>query len=104
MGPIPMNINQTQIYRDEHLSLDFDRQFVSLDSQRLTLTRKEYELLALLTRARAVLDRYMFEAEGEVIRDDVAEVCMAIDDALPDPARVLVKQAQLERDPQRSAA
>src|SRR5262249_54254701 len=48
MGPIPMNINQTQIYRDEHLSLDFDRQFVSLDSQRLTLTRKEYELLALL--------------------------------------------------------
>jgi hypothetical protein len=62
------------------------------------------ELIALLTRARAVLDRYMFEAEGEVIRDDVAEVCMAIDDALPDPARVLVKQAQLERDPQRSAA
>jgi len=62
------------------------------------------EMLALLSRARAVLARYMFETDGEVIRDDIAELCMAIDDALPDPTRVLVKQAQLERDPHRSAA
>ena len=38
------------------------------------------ELLALLTKARAVLDRHMFDAD-EAIRDDVAEICMAIDDA-----------------------
>jgi hypothetical protein len=40
------------------------------------------ELVALLTKARAVLDRYMFEGDGEGIHDDVAEVCIAIDDAL----------------------
>lgn len=41
------------------------------------------ELTTLLMKTRAVLDRYMFE--GEVgIRDDVAEICMAIDDLLPE--------------------
>jgi hypothetical protein len=55
------------------------------------------ELLALLARARAVLDRYMFEEGGEVTRDDVAEVCMAIDDALPEEGRVQVKKAELDR-------
>jgi hypothetical protein len=55
------------------------------------------ELIALLGRARAVLEHYMFEADGEAIRDDVAEVCMAIDDALPDESRVPVKRAVLER-------
>jgi chorismate-pyruvate lyase len=55
------------------------------------------ELLALLTRARAVLGHYLFEAEDEPIRDDVAEICMAIDDALPDESRVAVKRATLER-------
>ena len=55
------------------------------------------ELLALLTRARAVLDHYLFEAEDEPIRDDVAEICMAIDDALPDESRILVKRVTLER-------
>jgi len=63
------------------------------------------ELLALLKRARAVLDRYMFEADGEMIRDDVAEVCMAIDDALPVEGRVLLKKAELDRSAlERSAA
>lgn len=63
------------------------------------------ELLALLKRARAVLDRYMFESEGEAIRDDVAEVCMAIDDALPVEGRVLLKKAELDRSAlERSAA
>jgi hypothetical protein len=55
------------------------------------------ELLALLTRARAVLGHYLFEADDEPIRDDVAEICMAIDDALPDESRVSVKRVTLER-------
>jgi hypothetical protein len=55
------------------------------------------ELVALLEQARTVLERYMFEADGEAIRDDVAEVCMAIDDALPTEGRVPLKQASLER-------
>jgi hypothetical protein len=55
------------------------------------------EMLALLTRARAVLDRYLFDVDRETMRDDVAEVCMAIDDALPDEGRVPVKRAALER-------
>jgi hypothetical protein len=55
------------------------------------------ELTALLQRARTVLERYMFEADGEAIRDDIAEVCMAIDDALPDETRVPVRKVGLER-------
>jgi hypothetical protein len=54
------------------------------------------ELLALLTRARAVLDHYLFD-DTEALRDDVAQVCMAIDDALPDEHRVPMKRAALER-------
>jgi hypothetical protein len=65
------------------------------------MTREE--LMMLLSRARTVLERYMFD-ESEAIRDDVAELCMAIDDALPDAARIVLKKAELERDPQRSAA
>ncbi|HTC14523.1 MAG TPA: hypothetical protein VK695_01850 [Steroidobacteraceae bacterium] len=53
--------------------------------------------MALLKRARAVLDGYMFEGDGEAMRDDVAQVCMAIDDALPVEGRVLLKKAELER-------
>ena len=37
-----------QEYKDEHLSLDFGQRAAYLDSQRLRLTRKEYDLLALL--------------------------------------------------------
>ena len=37
-------------YRDEHLSIDFDQQVATLDSERMTLTRKEYDLLALLVQ------------------------------------------------------
>ena len=61
------------------------------------------ELLALLSRARAVLDRYLFD-ESETMRDDVAQMCMAIDEALPGEGRVEVKKAELERMSQRSAA
>ena len=49
MGPMPnMNNTQMQPYRDEHLALDFDQKVAVLDSERMTLTRKEYDLLALL--------------------------------------------------------
>lgn len=37
-------------YRDEHLILDFSRQAALLDNQPMSLTRKEYELLALLVQ------------------------------------------------------
>jgi hypothetical protein len=55
------------------------------------------ELVALLIRARSVLERHMFEADGELVRDDVAEVCMAIDDALPTDGRSRSRAAELER-------
>jgi hypothetical protein len=61
------------------------------------------ELLALLGKARTVLDRDLFD-DSEAIRDDVAQIGMAIDDALPSEGRVEVKKAELERVSQRSAA
>ena len=39
------------------------------------------EYVALLSEARLVLERYLFD--GVDLRDDVAEVCAKIDDALP---------------------
>jgi hypothetical protein len=45
----------------------------------------------------------MFDSD-EAIRDDVAEICMAIDDALPDASRVSIKRTELELDRQKSAA
>jgi hypothetical protein len=65
------------------------------------MTQKE--LLTLLIRARTVLQAHLFD-EDEMIRDDIAEICMQIDDALPDAGRVLVRKVELERDPHRSAA
>jgi DNA-binding response OmpR family regulator len=35
-------------YQDPHLEVDLVRKYASLDSHQLTLTRKEYDLLALL--------------------------------------------------------
>jgi hypothetical protein len=37
----------------------------------------------LIRTARAVLERYLFDADGQVIRDDIAEICMKIDEAFP---------------------
>lgn len=54
-------------------------------------------LIALLRRARKVLDPYLFEADGAAIRDDIAAICMAIDDALPEEGQVEAKQVELER-------
>src|SRR5215475_15746343 len=45
------NVNfQAAPYRDEHLSMDFAQQTATLDNERMTLTRKEYDLLALLVQ------------------------------------------------------
>ena len=63
------------------------------------------ELLALLSRSRAVHERNLFEADGEAIRDDVAEICMAIDNVLSGEGRVRSTTAEVDRsEPERSAA
>jgi DNA-binding response OmpR family regulator len=47
-----------EIYRDDHLVVDLRQQVVMLDNQTLTLTPKEYYLLALLVQhAGAVVPR-----------------------------------------------
>ena len=50
MGPLRDNASQLQSYGDEHLSFDFQQQVVMLDGRRMTLTRKEYDLLSLLVQ------------------------------------------------------
>ena len=62
------------------------------------------DMLALLTRARTVLDHYLFDEATEAVRDDVAQVCMAIDEALPDESRVAVRRVELDRELKKSAA
>ena len=62
------------------------------------------DMLALLTRARTVLDHYLFDEATEAVRDDVAQVCMAIDDALPDESRLSVRRVELNREFKKSAA
>lgn len=47
MGPMHFS---NPPYADEHLAVDFDRQYAALDNQRIVLTRKEYDLLALLVQ------------------------------------------------------
>lgn len=37
-------------YRDEHLNIDFEQQAAFIDGVRMNLTRKEYDLLALLVQ------------------------------------------------------
>jgi two-component system alkaline phosphatase synthesis response regulator PhoP len=49
MGLLPV-ANSVPAYRDEHLTIDFDRQSAEIDSTRMVLTRKEYDLLALLVQ------------------------------------------------------
>ena len=39
-----------QHYHDQHLDVDFERKTVMLDSKPLGLTRKEYDLLAMLVQ------------------------------------------------------
>jgi hypothetical protein len=47
----------------------------------------------LLRSARSLLDRFMFE--GDELRDDVANLCMKIEDALSPPAEVAVSNLTL---------
>lgn len=49
MGPFEINAApQEQRYHDQHLDLDFEHKTALLDAKPLGLTRKEYDLLALL--------------------------------------------------------
>jgi DNA-binding response OmpR family regulator len=48
-------MEQRTFYHDSHLTLDFERQAATLDSQPLPLTRKEYDLLALLVSYAGVI-------------------------------------------------
>ena len=56
-----------RFYRDEHLFVDLRHQLVVLDSQTLSLTRKEYHLLVLLVQhvgeivPRAILLRIIWD-------------------------------------------
>src|SRR5579871_6354443 len=55
MEPIRTIAALPTLYRDAHLTLDFQRQCATLDSTPLTLTRKEYDLLALLVSYAGVI-------------------------------------------------
>ena len=48
MGLFQTDTNQIPEYRDEHLSIDFSRGVVKVDSTTATFTRKQYELLRML--------------------------------------------------------
>ncbi|MGO4881261.1 MAG: winged helix-turn-helix domain-containing protein [Bryobacteraceae bacterium] len=48
MGPFQITAMQNQRYHDQHLDLDFEHKTAMLDARPLGLTRKEYDLLALL--------------------------------------------------------
>jgi len=43
-------VNSSPSYRDAHLEVDFDHKKVVLDAGNLVLTRKEFELLAMLVQ------------------------------------------------------
>jgi two-component system phosphate regulon response regulator PhoB len=45
-----METTDTTVYRDEHLVLDFEQRTVAVDSEVLTLTYKEYALIAFLVQ------------------------------------------------------
>jgi len=48
MGSLPIAALQEHRYQDAHLDLDFEHKIARLDTRPLGLTRKEYDLLALL--------------------------------------------------------
>ena len=60
MGLLQSTLPACEPYEDSHLLVDFQRKIVMLDLKRLELTRKEYDLLALLV-----------ENAGEIVRRDV---------------------------------
>jgi len=48
MEPLQITAPHEQRYHDQHLDVDFEHKTARLDSRTLSLTRKEYDLLALL--------------------------------------------------------
>lgn len=48
MGPLQISVTHEQRYHDQHLDMDFEHKVALLDAKPLGLTRKEYDLLALL--------------------------------------------------------
>jgi DNA-binding response OmpR family regulator len=57
MGPLTRVANAP--YQDEHLAVNFDQRIVALDSHPVSLTRKEYALLALLvSNASEIVPRH----------------------------------------------
>ena len=50
MGPIQMTTIPERHYQDQHLDLNFDQKAALLDGKSLGLTRKEYDLLAMLVQ------------------------------------------------------
>jgi DNA-binding response OmpR family regulator len=48
MGPFQITSIHEQRYQDAHLDLDFEHKIARVDAKPLSLTRKEYDLLALL--------------------------------------------------------
>src|SRR6267142_1135980 len=50
MMSTPSAVSRPERYQDPHLEVDFVRAVASLDSRRMVLTRKEFELLSLLVQ------------------------------------------------------
>jgi two-component system alkaline phosphatase synthesis response regulator PhoP len=48
MSPFQLTATHELRYHDQHLDLDFEHKTATLDTKSLGLTRKEYDLLALL--------------------------------------------------------
>ena len=60
MDSSPITSNSSSLYRDDHLEIDFNARSVTLDSQRMVLTRKEYELLLhLVQNAGEIIPRQL---------------------------------------------
>jgi two-component system alkaline phosphatase synthesis response regulator PhoP len=60
MLPLQITTTYEQCYHDQHLDLDFEHKTALLDTKPLGLTRKEYDLLALLIQnAGEVVTREM---------------------------------------------
>lgn len=48
MGPLQITVPHEQGYHDQHLDMDFEHKTALIDSRPMALTRKEFDLLALL--------------------------------------------------------
>jgi DNA-binding response OmpR family regulator len=61
--PNTLHVQPTVVFVDEHLQIDELAEAVLLDSQRLVLTRKEYQLLSTLARnaGRVMPREYLLE-------------------------------------------